>query len=230
MENKSQPIKPFLGKISDFAQEALSWILIAIAAIGVTYLLICMGCSMWIVSQGLVQEQDMKYSSWLVSPTIVQHFGGFMSIGLSATLLLMGLAISVVRSFIMPFIVSIIICSVLQLSFNDQVVYSGGIYTNTIKVGCYVWEVKDCKSMLGQTTNDSDFSRYSKDDTSIYTPEYLAALASVKNKPDATAVGLLTMPGAYMLISPFTAMHFKEVKESLEAQRAELNTKLKHKN
>jgi len=83
--------------------------------------------------------------------------------------------------------------------------------------------------MLGRPTNDSDFSRYSKDDTSIYTSEYLAALASVKNKPDATSIGLLTMPGAYMLISPFTAMHFKEVKESIEAQREELSTKLKHK-
>lgn len=210
---------PRLAQISDKVQIALMWLFIAIGFIGVAYILTCIGSAFWIVAQGLITTEDMKSSSWLSSPTIVMHFGGFMANAMGTTALIVGAVIAIAKKTPFPAISGIILFSSLQAAFAPQVVYSSGIYNDTIKIGCYVWESKDCQDMLGYPKEKVSFNKYNKDDTAQFTPEYLLAFKALAVKPSPTEIALSSMPGAYFLMSPFTAFHFDDVKKKIQEQR-----------
>lgn len=219
MHNNLDPNTPKIARISDNVQSALMWLFIVVGVIGVMYFLACIGSTLWISVQGAITQEDIKNSSWLSSPTTVLHFSGFMGSALSVAAVLIGSAIAVVRKSLIPLVTSVVFCSLLQSAFSSQLVYSSGIYNGTIKVGCYVWESKDCQELLGYPKEKGTFSKYNKDNTAEITPEYLTAFESLPGKPSSSVIAVSSMPGAYFLMSPFTAYHFKEIEHKLQEQR-----------
>jgi len=133
------------------------------------------------------------------------------------TVLLMGLGISFAKQSLLPCLASAALLCGVSLN-SEQLMVRIGIATDTIKVGCFVYEAKECRVMQGLPAMEAP-SRYGEDGLNAdwyVTARQKAATARPTN------VALQSIPGWAFLQAPLYVTDAPRIKAKLEQQRADL--------
>ncbi|RQR65297.1 hypothetical protein DIE18_02095 [Burkholderia sp. Bp9125] len=189
-------------------------------------LCVCLACSsvmmlslLWLQHAVPVSEQDLKDASWLAGYSTLERFSG-MSAVFGILMAFMGSAIGVRHNRMATIAFSVVLGSTIFLAGRPSVQFIAAIDTNLAKVGCFVWESKECQEMLGLHGTGTLLSMYvpreEADRTGdVYADWYDKAMADARAKVSALAI-----PGT--AIAPLLAFHTDELNARLNAQRAEL--------
>lgn len=211
--------------MDEIAESRFGALMSIIAALSVIlYLAVCTLAAVYLNINLTITPDDIKYSSWIISPTTATHFTtGPLVMGLSATMLLVGIGVGVAKSSVFSVLPALLLVTALNLAGSAPVLYGAGIDTGGIKIGCYVPESKTCREQLGLPITESTIRTYNlNSDDGLYTPEYRARRSELGYSGDE---GLgLNIPGAVFLRAPITAMHLPDIKEKIRVQRLELET------
>lgn len=198
------------ARICEFAGLAI------FAAVGL-WLLVASLCAMWLAYQVPITDTDLAQASWLPSYTTATHFSGFMAWAMGFTVLLMGLGIAFAKQSLLPCLASAALLCGVSLN-SEQLMVRIGIATDTIKVGCFVYEAKECRVMQGLPAMEAP-SRYGDD--GLNADWYVTARQkAVTARP--TDVALQSIPGWAFLQAPLYVTDAPRIKAKLEQQRADL--------
>lgn len=177
-----------------------------------------LGCEGWLAYKVPVSAQDLHDASWLFSFAPVDYLRNVVGLGLSLTCLLVGGAIGVAKNSPVPALTGIAMAVVLYAAGSPTVQLREGVAGGTAKVGCFVWDSKECREMLGVPVNNARsmyLPRAEADRTGeVYEDWYLKARG--KLEPNLL---LTTIP---LLKAPYYALHTDELNGRLAAQRAEV--------
>jgi len=187
---------------------------------------VCLACScvmmlslLWLQHAVPVSEQDLKDASWLAGYSTLERFSG-MSAVFGALMAVMGIAIGTMQKRMATIAFSVVLGSTIFLAGRPSVQFVAAVDTHTAKIGCFVWESKECQAMLGLQGSGALPSMYvpreEADRTGdVYAGWYNKALADTRSK-----VSALSIPGT--AIAPLLAFHTDELNAWLNAQRDEL--------
>lgn len=201
-----------------------------VGALVVMYVLTCLLSSTYLVLTSSITPEDVAMSSWISSPSTALHFSRGLMFYVTFTIVVMvTMVVSISKKDVPSLIYGILLSLCWALSGTFPVTYEGGIYSDTIKIGCYVWDSKNCQQMIGVNVTSS-VEKYNRNDSSRHTPEYRERLSKeVKPTEWMTAIG--SMPGGYFLMAPFVIVKRTEVNYKIDSQRkALLDYKLIHQN
>lgn len=175
---------------------------------------------LWLHHAVPVSEQDLKDASWLAGYSAFEWFAG-MSAVFGVLMALMGLAIGMMTNRIALIVFSVALGSAIFLAGRPSVQFIAAVDANSAKVGCFVWESKECQAMLGLhgtgTLPSMYVSREEADRTGdVYAGWYNKAVAGARSKE------ALFIPAAGAALASLLAFHTDELNARLNAQRAEL--------
>lgn len=180
--------------------------------------LFIVGCECWLAYKVPVSAQDLHDSSWLFAFAPVDYLTNVIGLGLSFTCLLMGAAIGVAKNSPVPALTGIAMALVLYAAGSPTVQLRESVAGGTAKIGCFVWDSKECRQMLGVPVNNARSMyapRAEADRTGeVYEDWYLKARG--KLEPN------LVLPTVPLLKAPYYALHTDELNARLAAQRAEV--------
>ncbi|WP_126223626.1 hypothetical protein [Burkholderia ambifaria] len=187
---------------------------------------VCLACScvmmlslLWLQHAVPVSEQDLKDASWLAGYSTLERFSG-MSAVFGVVIAFMGIAIGMMQHRMVTIAFSVVLGSTIFLAGRPSVQFIAAVDANTAKVGCFVWESKECRAMLGLHETGTLPSMYvpreEADRTGdVYAGWYNKALADARSK-----VRALSVSGT--AIAPLLVFHTDELNAKLNAQRAEV--------
>lgn len=188
----------------------------ALVVVGL-WLLVAGLSAIWLAYQVPITDTDLAQASWLPSYTTATHFSGIMAWAMGFTVLLMGLGISFAKQSLLPCLASAALLCGVSLN-SEQLMVRIGIATDTIKVGCFVYEAKECRVMQGLPAMEAP-SRYGED--GLNADWYVTARQkAVTARP--TDVALQSIPGWAYLQAPLYVTDAPRIKAKLEQQRADL--------
>lgn len=209
----TQPALP--ESVSLFARLSGFAILIAGAAVLLWLLAIALSAT-WLAYQVPVTAADLAQASWLPSYVTATHFSGALAWAVACSLLLVGLALGITKQTIAPGLSAVVLaCGVLLNS--EQLMVRIGIATDTVKVGCFVSETKECRRMLGLPDNFP--SRYLEDGKEA--PWYVAEREKVVTARPVD-IAQQSMPGWALLNAPRFVFDAPKINAKLKQQRAAL--------
>lgn len=181
------------------------------------WLIICVGGTLWLSAAVPLTADDLAQASWLGSYSTAMHFSGFFAKALGATMILMGCGIGLAKQTPLPALTGLLVASAIGLSTGEESMVRVGVAYDTIKIGCFVEESKECRAMLGLPA-DSARSRYAPA-ADRYTGNLNADwYADALGDRDVSVFDLF--PGGYFLRTPFLLTQTAELNAKLEAQRA----------
>lgn len=190
---------------------------VVMVSVCVLWLAVAAVSAMWLAYQVPLTGDDLVSASWLPSYTTATHFSGFMAWAMGATMLLMGLAIALAKQSLLPVISSVLILGGLSLN-SEELMVRIGIATDTVKIGCFVYETTECRVMLGLPAGKTQ-SRYGSD--GLNTDWYQAARekAITANPSD---IALQSVPGWAFLQAPFYVTDTEALRQKVAQQRSAL--------
>lgn len=186
---------------------------------GIAYACLMTLSLLWLHHAVPVSEQDLKDASWLAGYSTVEQLSG-MSAVFGVLMAFIGIAIGTMKNRIATIVFSVALGSTIFLAGRPSVQFIAAVDASSAKVGCFVWESKECLSMLGLHAKGTPPSMYVPRDEAdrtgdVYADWYNKALAGARSK-----ASVLPVPGTAM--APLLAFHTDELNVRLNAQRAEL--------
>ena len=182
----------------------------------------------WLAWNVPLTAQDLKYASWLGSPSLALHFTTGLANLLSVTLLAMATVIAVLRRTAIPAFMAIFFVLAGQLGMGDAAVVRMGVLDGTVKVGCYVPETRECRNMLGLSVDSHAPSMYPSTEEAVAHPNeawsawYRDARAKVVSTNLEHRALWTDIPGAVILEAPLHLGEAARLRRLLAAQRAEV--------
>lgn len=190
---------------------------IVMASVCVIWLAATALSAMWLAYQVPLTGDDLVYASWLPSYTTATHFSGFMAWAMGATMLLMGLGMGLAKQSILPVISAVLMLGGLSLN-SEELMVRIGIATDTVKIGCFVYETTECRVMLGLPAGKTQ-SRYGADGLNAGWYQAARDKAITANPSD---IALQSVPGWAFLQAPFYVTDTEYIKQKVAQQRAAL--------
>lgn len=180
--------------------------------------LLILGCEGWLAYKVPVSAQDLHDSSWLFSFAPVDYMRNVIGLGLSATCLVMGAVIGITRNAAFPVLSGVFFAVVLHAAGSPTVQLRESVAGGTAKIGCFVWDSKECRQMLGVPVSNARsmyVPRAEADRTGeVYEDWYLKARRKLEPSLLQTTIPLLK--------APYYALNTDELNARLNAQRAEV--------
>lgn len=173
--------------------------------------------AMWLAYQVPLTGDDLVSASWLPSYTTATHFSGFMAWAMGATMLLMGLGVGLAKQSILPVISTVLMLVGISLN-SEGLMVRIGIATDTVKIGCFVYETTECRVMLGLPAGKTQ-SRYGADGLDAGWYQAAREKAITANPSD---IALQSVPGWAFLQAPFYVTDTESIKQKVAQQRAAL--------
>lgn len=174
---------------------------------------------LWLKHTVPVSAADMKDASWLYGFQEVEHFAGLFE-GLGVTMAVMGIAIGFCLKRGSTLVLSLAVGTVMFICGMPSVNFLIAVDVGTAKVGCFVWDTKECHAMLGFADNalpSMYIPRAEADKTGeVYTATYDKAIAPAREAASRF------MPGFSAAIAPFVVFDTEALNTKLKAQRAEV--------
>ncbi|MBU9199839.1 hypothetical protein KTD31_00300 [Burkholderia multivorans] len=190
-------------------------LLLAALVLGALFIL---ACDAWLAYRVPVSTQDLRDASWLLSYAPTDYFsavvGTFFALGVMAVGLVAGLVKkSATCALLGP------ICAIcLHVVGLPSVQFRQSAGAGTAKIGCYVWDTRECKTMLGVPADNAPSMyrpRAEADATGeVYAVWYEKARTGLKPHTLLVAAPLLSVP--------YYAFHPEELNAKLNAQRNEV--------
>lgn len=194
-------------------------ILLVIFVLLVTWLLVCTVSAFWLDLHVPVSKQDLAYASWRDSYSTQMFLGGAMRIGLIVLTVTMALGIAIVKQSGKVLLLGILAASAVFQAGSEVTIVRVGIDTGAIKIGCFVYESKECHDMLGIRSNSAPSIYASETQRShghVYADWYVEAL------PSHASSFIDLIPGGYLLRTPFLIGRESELRDKIKTQRAEV--------
>lgn len=187
--------------------------------LGIAYACVMTLSLLWLHHAVPVSEQDLKDASWLAGHSMVEQFSG-MSAAFGVLMAFMGIAIGTMRNRLATVVFSVALGSTIFLAGRPSVQFIAAADANLAKVGCFVWDSKECQAMLGLHGKGVQLSMYVPRDEAdrtgeVYADWYNKALAGARLKES-----VLPVPGT--ALAPLLVFHTDELNALLNTQRAEL--------
>jgi len=194
--------------------------LLLLPVVAVIWFMVCLFSTAWLAYHVPLTEQDLQWASWLISYSTATHFGhGYLAMAMAVAAVLMGLAMAVARRTPIPLIAGLLMAGSLYVVSIEGTVVRVGLLAGHIKIGCYVYEMRECHDMFGLDSTGLR-SRYAA--RSGHPGAGEDAAWYVKQRGDISANSLFVLPGAAFLVTPFYLTQTDAINAMLEAQRAEV--------
>lgn len=192
-------------------------ILVLMVIIGVVLGLVPLAPLAYLYLSAPLTAEDFALASWLGSPSTALHFSGLVGTFLCAAVVVMGLGIAVARCSPWSIASGIILGMAIWLSSTETANVLTGVLNNTVKIGCYVPEIRECRVMLGLPTEGYQ-SRYNPDSTDA---EWYTARRAEETKHAAHYdVAFSSMPMTPLVSAWFMWGRGPELQQKLQEQRA----------
>lgn len=107
------------------------------------------GYLMWFASRVPVSAEDIKESSWGAG---MWNLTGFMSVQATVmgyTCLVTGVLIGVAKRSLPAVLTGVFVAATLHFGASETAQFRFNAAMGTAKIGCYVWDSKECRGMLG---------------------------------------------------------------------------------
>lgn len=171
--------------------------------------------NLWLAYKVPVSPQDLAWASWAGSYVTATSPNGAFSRIFALTLLAMGFGITASKKSALPAISVSFLALVLCFAGNESAQLRIGIADGTIKVGCYSYGSKECRTMLEVPVNGAP---------SLYRPggdvgEYATWYSTSVHRP--FTLGSF-VPGGYFIRSPLYIFKAGEINLTLSHQRQEV--------
>lgn len=180
--------------------------------------LFILGCEGWLAYKIPVSAQDLRDASGLFSIAPAGYLSNVIGVGLSLTCLLMGGALGVARNSPVPALSGIFLALLLYVVGSPTVQLRESVAGGTAKIGCFVWDSKECREMLGVPAGNARsmyVPRAEADRTGeIYEDWYLKARGKLEPSLVLSAIPLVK--------APYYALHIDELNARMNAQRADV--------
>ena len=194
---------------------------VVLSGLAFTWLLLCAVSTAWLSWAVPLTDQDIEWASWAGSYTLATHFSGPFGVAFAVAVALMGLAMAVAQRSLMPLAAAAVFAVAVYVPGTQGALVREGVMDGTIRIGCYVWETRECLEQLGLRVEGAP-SRYARkpDGGVADAPWYLEARAQVRINETRAAVA--SMPGGLFLQSPLLLGRAAELNARLEEQRAQV--------
>lgn len=112
-------------------------------------LLAIIGYLLWFDARVPVSAEDIKDSSWLGGMWSLHSFVMTQGTAMALTCLVMGALIGFAKRSALTMLTGLLMATVLHLGTSETAQFRLGAAVGTARIGCYVWDSKECRSMLG---------------------------------------------------------------------------------
>jgi hypothetical protein len=190
----------------------------ALVALALFVGLFFLGCDGWLAYKVPVSTQDLRDASWFFSYTPTDYFSSVVGTAFALGVLAVGLVLGLVRNSAVYGLLGVICALCLHGLSLPSVQFRQSAGAGTAKIGCYVWDSRECKSMLGVRFDNAPsmyLPRAEADKSGeIYTAWYLKAREGLVSSTLQAAAPFLSVP--------YYAFHPDVLNAKLNAQRAEV--------
>lgn len=193
--------------------KSLGWIVLLLVS---NWVLLSASAVLWLHYAVPLTAQDLAETSWLGSYSVAAMFNGFLGYAVVGIGLFVLLALSVAKNSKVPLIFSLLLLPVL---FLEGTAVRVGIADGSVKIGCYVYEARECREMLNIPVENT-LSRYTMTENGIVdAPWYVEARQKVMlNKENHRACA----PFIPFLSTPFLLGKEGELRAKIAEQRQEV--------
>ncbi len=180
------------------------------------WLALCVASTIYLSHRAPLTELDFAKTSWLSSPTDALYLSGTLSI----SFMLIGLTITCAGLFAtrqpLTVVIGLAIAVVAYYAGDKAHTVRIGILNGNIKIGCYVWQMRECHDMLGLSTQSLP---------SRYTPAHVDKIGDMEAPWYREKVIRLewnrwyALPVTAFIAAPLDAMHADHLQALIDAQR-----------
>lgn len=192
------------------------------------YLLVCDYAMMQYAMYPLLTDHDLMYMSFLRRPLVSDD--SLLTSSIATCVLGLGVVFAIIKRDFFILIICCLLSAGILFGRNELAQAQVELYAGNAKIGCYVWNSKECKNMLGLPTSSKDFSMYKDEKTRTFSQEYKKEFASIADSvPSGWYDVILSVPGGAYLMSPLVLFNSEELKIKIDVQRKELANRLNNK-
>jgi hypothetical protein len=194
-------------------------LLFGLFLLALVWLTLCIGSTLWLAHQVPLSAADLMHASWLGSYTTATYPSGVLGRALVSMWLAISIALAVSQSSIRPLAIALVLTTGMELAMSKEMMVQVGVANGSIKIGCYVYEARECREMLGVPARGAK-SRY--EPPSAQAKDFRDA-QWYKQALGSQEISIFdVMPGGYFLRTPFLLGHTAELTAKLDKQRTEV--------